>query len=362
MKINELKELIKAKKDEARGLIETDFEKAKTITAEVRTLQEKLNTMLELEEKEVRELQGQRTFETGLAATNKPDEFRSAVAYALGENLTEEERAIVKTTDNAALIPEEILKEIEIKKGYKSLKNLCTVRPVTVSKGTIPVIDMDQNEMLDVLEGDDLVDGTLVSTDVSYNCKNVGLLQQLSTDLVEDAVVEVEGIVKENFVNIAIAKENKKILTVVDTNATKVTATDYTGVELELANTLPANRVGLVILVNPKAYATLKTAKDKQGRSLDLITNINGQEYAFGQCPIYAFDNGIIAKSDPTELYYILDMKEAVHFIERKGITILKDTNIKKMGAPILAVGEKIDVVKGSSRSIKKIQIGTPAV
>lgn len=50
-------------------------------------------------------------------------------------------------------------------------------------------------------------------------------------------------------------------------------------------------------------------------------------------------------------------MKEAVQYIERKGITILKDTNIRKMGAPIIAIGEKMDIVKGSARSVKKILI-----
>ena len=198
------------------------------------------------------------------------NEMRSVVAYALGKasELSDEERAVIKTTDNGALIPEPILKEIEIQKGYKSLKSLCTVRPVTASKGTIPVIDLDQNEMQDVTEGDDLVDGTLVSTEVNYNCTNAGLIQQLTTDLVDDATVEIEGIVRHNFVNIATVKENKKILSTIDTNAKVVEGTSYKDVELELAKALPSNKAGLVLLVNPKAYSVLKTARDKNDRSL----------------------------------------------------------------------------------------------
>ena len=169
MKIEEIREMIKTKKTEARGLLETDIEKAEKITQEVRELQKKLDLALELEEEEKRDLKKQLP-----GKIEKINEMRSAVKYALGKELAEEERAIIKTTDNAVLIPEEILKEIEIKKGYKSLKNLCNVRPVNVSNGTIPIIDLDQDDLKDVLEGDDLVDGTLVSTDVSYKCSNVG--------------------------------------------------------------------------------------------------------------------------------------------------------------------------------------------
>lgn len=356
MKIEELRQEIETKKVEARGLLETDLEKAEKLTEEVRDLQKKLDLALELEEKELRDLQKQNRKDD--VKMEKINEMRSAVKYALGKEMSAEERAIIKTTDNTALIPEEILKEIEVKKGFKSLKNLCNVRTVNTSNGTIPVVDLDQNSLLDVLEGDDLVDGTLVSTDVSYKCSNVGLIQQLTNDLVDDAVVEIEGLVKNNFVNIAAIKENKKILDCVDNNATSVASvTDYNDVEKVVAEALPSNKPNLVILVNPKAYATLACAKDKQGRSLNIITNINGQEYAFG-CPIHAFDNGLVTGTDDKELYYVLDMKEAIQYIERKGITILKDTNIRKMGAPVIAIGEKMDVVKGSARSIKKIVIG----
>lgn len=360
MKIEELRQNIETKTEEVRGFLnENKADEAKKAMEELRGLKDSLKIAEELEEQEKRDLQKQNRKDD--VKMEKINEMRSAVKYALGKEMSKEERAIIKTTDNAALIPEEILKEIEVKKGYKSLKNLCNVRPVNVSKGTIPVIDLDQNSLLDVLEGDDLVDGTLVSTDVSYNCSNVGLIQQLSNDLVDDAVVEIEGLVKNNFVNIAAIKENKKILDCVDKNATSVTTPiDYNDVEKVVAGALPSNKPNLVILANPKAYTTLATAKDKQGRSLNIITNINGQEYAFG-CPIHAFDNGLVDTTDDKELYYVLDMKEAVQYIERKGITILKDTNIKKMGAPIVAIGEKMDVVKGSARSIKKIVIGATA-
>lgn len=355
MTLAELRELYSKLTGEARQLNNAGrIDEAAAKLEERKKVQRQIDIEEELEKSEKRNLKAQQTM------SGEVNEMRSVVAYALGKRseLSDEERAIIKTSDNAALIPEPILKEIEVQKGYKSLKGLCTIRPVTASKGTIPVIDLDQNEMQDVTEGDDLVDGTLVSTEVNYKCINAGLIQQLTTDLIDDATVEIEGIVKHNFVNIATIKENKKILNTVDTNAAVVEGTSYKDVELELAKALPSNKAGLVLLVNPKAYSTLKTARDKNDRSLNLITNINGQEYAFGTCPIHGFDNGLVADTDEKELYYILDMKEAIQFVERKGVTILRDTNIKKMGAPVIAVGEKFDVVKGSARSIKKIVIG----
>ncbi|MCS4463344.1 hypothetical protein JTT01_00140 [Clostridium botulinum] len=50
--------------------------------------------------------------------------------------------------------------------------------------------------MADVAEGEDIVDGTLVTTDVPFKCAKVGLIQSLASETVDDAEVEMEGLVK----------------------------------------------------------------------------------------------------------------------------------------------------------------------
>lgn len=359
MRIEELRQLLEEKKVEARDLIDTDLAKAEEIAKEVREIQRKIELSEQLEEDEKRNLERQRNEEE--RGKNMPvNEMRAIVKSIMGHELTAEERKKVVSSDNAAVLPKQFINQLqEIKKGYGSLKELCDVIPVTKNEGTIPVVDYDQNELADIAEGADIVDGTLVTTDLSYKCKKVGLIQSLSSELVEDAEIEIEGIAKTNFTEISVAKENKKIIDVINKNATVVEATDYTTLEDVMAKALPTVKAGLITLCNVEGYAHLKNMKDKNGRSLNLITTgPDGREYFNGK-PIETFDSSLVELSEgKTKLFFSLNMKEAVKYPERKGVTIARSTEAGFNDDTIkLRILERFDVIKGSVRSIKKIEL-----
>ncbi|GAA0762341.1 phage major capsid protein [Clostridium sartagoforme] len=358
MKIKELRQLLEQKKVEARALAETDLKKAEEVRDEVREIQRKIALLEEIEEEEKRDLEDQRDLNKRNRETTV-NEMRAIVKSVMGEELSQEERATVVSSDNAAVLPKQFINQLqEIKKGYGSLKELCDVIPVTKNEGTIPVVDYDQNELADLAEGEDIVDGTLVTTDLAYKCKKVGLIQSLSSELVDDAEIEIEGIAKTNFTEISVAKENKKIMNVVNTNATIVEATDYTTLEDVMAKALPTVKAGLITLCNVEGYAHLKNMKDKQGRNMNLITTIGDKEYFNGK-PIETFDSSLVTPSEgKTKVYFSLNMKEAVKYPERKGITIARSTEAGFKDDTIkLRILERFDVIKGSIRSVKKIEL-----
>lgn len=359
MNIEELRQLLEEKKVEARGLLDTDLLKAEDVAKEVREIQKKIELLEQLEEDEKRDLERQRNEEK--RGKNMPvNEMRAIVKSVMGKELTAEERKTVVSSDNAAVLPKQFVNQLqEIKKGYGSLKELCDVISVTKNEGTIPVVDYDQNELADIAEGADIVDGTLVTTDLSYKCKKVGLIQSLSSELVEDAEIEIEGIAKTNFTEISVAKENKKIMAIINTNATVVEATDYTTLEDVMAKALPTVKAGLITLCNVEGYAHLKNMKDKNGRSLNLITTgADGREYFNGK-PIVTFDSSLVELTESkTKLFFSLNMKEAVKYLERKGVTIARSTEAGFNDDTIkLRILERFDVIKGSVRSIKKIEL-----
>lgn len=358
MKIKELRQLLEQKKVEARALAETDLKKAEEVRDEVREIQRKIALLEEIEEEEKRDLEDQRDLNKRNKETTV-NEMRAIVKSVMGEELSQEERATVVSSDNSAVLPKQFINQLqEIKKGYGSLKELCDVIPVTKNEGTIPVVDYDQNELADLAEGEDIVDGTLVTTDLAYKCKKVGLIQSLSSELVDDAEIEIEGIAKTNFTEISVAKENKKIMNVVNTNATIVEATDYTTLEDVMAKALPTVKAGLITLCNVEGYAHLKNMKDKQGRNMNLITTIGDKEYFNGK-PIETFDSSLVTPSEgKTKVYFSLNMKEAVKYPERKGITIARSTEAGFKDDTIkLRILERFDVIKGSIRSVKKIEL-----
>lgn len=361
MKIEELRQLKATKVEEVRKLNnENKIEEAEKALEEVRSLDKQIKITEELEADEMRELQQQKAKkeERGdVKKMEKVSEMRALVKAVLKKEMSDEERAVVKTVDNSAVLPDQYINRLEeLRKGYGSLKGLCDVIPVTKNSGTMPVVDLEQNEMKDVLEGDDIVEGALVTTDMDFSVSKVGLLDKLSSEVVEDAEIDIQNTVEKNFMEIAVRKENVRILNAINIGATVVTATDYTALEDVMAKALPAVKAGLVTVCNVEGYALLKNMKDAQKRPMNLITTIGDTEYFNGK-PIITFDSSLLACSEgKTCMFFSLNTKEAIKFFDRKGITIARADKFEN-DTKMIRVLERFDVKAGTTRSIKKIEL-----
>ncbi|MDM1010771.1 phage major capsid protein, HK97 family [Clostridium perfringens] len=361
MGIKELRERYEALKSELREFIEAgDLEKSKAKEKEVKEARELLR-IAEDQEKEDRErILNQKRVKEDRKITRE-EELRAIAAIALkrGSELTDEERGTIVSSGNSAIIPKQFVDDlIEIKKGYGSLKEYCDVIPVTKNEGTVPVIDYDQNELADVVEGQDIVEGNLVTTDVSFKCTKVGLFQKVSSETIDDASIEVDTLIRNNFSEIATTKENKKIIALINKNATVVEeVTDYDAIENAIDSTVPSAKTGVVTLCNSAGYCLLNNKKDNQGRPLNLITvGANGVEY-FHNKPIAQFDDSLVAPTkEKKAVFFVLNFKEAVKFIDRKQITVATGKEIKD-DTDMWSILERIDVVSGSKRTIKKIEL-----
>lgn len=349
-------------KEEARSLNEEGkVDEATAKIEEMRSVRKQIDVIKALEEEEIKDFEEQEEERSRKKETQaeKINEMRSITKHIMGKEMTQEERAVIKTTDNAAILPKQFINDLEeIKKGFGALKGYCDVIPVSKNEGSKPVVDYDQNELAEIAEGADIVDGELVTTDITFKCTKVGLIQTLSSELVEDAEIEIEGIARTNFVEISVAKENKKIMNVVDESATVVEATDYTALEDVMAKALPTVKTNLVTLCNVEGYALLKNMKDKQGRSLNLITTIGNTEVFNGK-PIITFDSSLVTPTEGKKcVFYSLAMKEAVKFFDRKGATIARSTEAGFNNDTVkLRILERLDVKSGSKRSVKKIEL-----
>lgn len=339
------------KKIEAR-----DVTGAKQIKAEIEETRELLKLA---EEQEERELQVMRDKKNKPNDKGTVSEMRSIVKSVMGKELSAEERATVKTVDNSAVLPKEFINKLqEIKKGYGSLREYCDVIPVVKNEGTVPVVDLDQNDMPEVAEGDNIVEGSLVTTDMPFKCAKHGLLQTLTSELVEDAEIEIENICKKNFTEIATRVENTKIINIIKTNAVDASGTEgYEDLETVMDEAVPQVKAGLITLTNAKGYAYLKNKKDAQGRKLGLVTEMNGKYYFNGK-ELVVVDSSLITPAEgKTQIFYSLNMEEAVKITPRKEATVAKSTEAGFADDTVkLRVLERVGVQKGIVRSIKKIE------
>ncbi|MBU3145731.1 phage major capsid protein [Clostridium sp. CF012] len=355
----ELRAALVTLQTETRTLLVTDVTAAETKMVEVRNLQKKIVLMEEIEAEEKRSLEAQKGKKKDKKTeVDEAGEMRAVVKSIMGTEMTTEERATIKSVDNAAVIPKQFINQLqEIKKGFGSVKEYCDIIPVTKNEGTIPVVDLDQNTLPEVVEGDNIIDGTLVTTDLPFKCAKHGLIQTLTSELLDDAEIEIEGLVKKNFTEIVMVAENTKILKIVKDNAAVVTgAINYEDVTKTMDGALPSVRAGLACLTNVAGYVLLKNMKDVNKRSLDLVTEIGGKYYFNGK-ELIVVDDTLLPATALKAVYYVLNFKEAVKFMDRKAVTIARSVEAGFTTDTVkVRILERFAVVKGSVRSIKKIE------
>lgn len=362
-KLLALREELRQKTEEMGKKIEArDLEGAKTIKSEI----EKTKGLISLaEEQETREKEYLKNKQVPIPGTGKKEisEMRSITKLILNNPekypISEEERAVIKTDGNAAVLPKQFIKElIELRTGFGSLRGYCDIIPVTKDEGTMPVIDLAQNELKEIAEGDNIVEGSLVTTDIPFKCSKHGLIQTLSSELVEDAEIQIENVCKKNFTELSARLDNEKILKVVKDNAVAVVGEGYEDLNNIMDKALPSYKHSLITLTNLTGYAYLKNLKDKQDRPLNLVTEKDGKYY-YNSKELLTVDDALLAPTTEgkTKIFYSLSLKEAVKVAERSKITVAKSgeagftTDTTK-----LRVLERVGFVKGVTRSIKKLE------
>lgn len=358
MTITELKEKLEAKKTEIRGFIDAkEADKAETAMKEKRDMEKLIQAQEEIEREEKRDLENQKR---GKENKMESSEMRCLAATVLGV-ATEEERAVIKSSDTGSLIPDQYIAQVQkVQQGFGSLKGYCHVIPVHKNTGSMPVVNMEQGELAEVREGDNIVDGTFATEDMTFTCSKVGIIDTLSSEALDDAEIEIETLIRENFANIATIKENAKIMKVLNDNAVLVDgATDYTAIETVIDTQVPAVKRGLVTFVDINTYAYLKNLKGTDKKPLNLVTvGVDGKEYFHGK-ELVTVDGTLLAPSEGKNYIAIVaNPHEAVKFFERKGISVKKSTEAGFNNDTVkIRILERNDVKAGpTKRSMKKIE------
>ena len=132
--------------------------------------------------------------------------------------------------------------------------------------------------------------------------------------------------------------------------------TDYSDIQMVIDKSVPAVKNGLVTFTNTDGYAYLKNLRDTQNRPLNLVTEVNGKYYFNGK-ELVVVDDTLLTATPSKKIFIVANPKEAVKFIERKGVTIARSTEAGFRDDTVkLRILERLDVIKGATRSIKKIE------
>lgn len=292
--------------------------------------------------------------------TDNKSELRAIAKLLMKKQMEEEERTLVTLSGNGALMPEGYINELIIlRRGFPSLKPYCHVIPVTTNTGRMPVATMGTNKLVKLTSGTAISEGAKATTQISYAVEDFGKIIPIENSLTEDEVVGIiENIITPDFAEGAVSAENDEILKILKAKSIAVDGVaDYVGIENIIDGSLPSVKAGLLTVTNISGYCYLKSQKDAEGRSLNLITVVNGVEHFHGK-PIITLDDTEVIGTEGKNIFYIANLKEVIKFFDRKGLEIAtSDQILFDYNQTAVRAVERFNVQEGSARSAKKVEI-----
>lgn len=363
-KILKLRKKIEELTKEIRGFIDSkDLAKARDKKEELRQVKEELEIEEELYEEEKRILESQAKKKSAITNNRSQDknkELRALVKVALKKNLTEEERALVTVSGNGGVLPEEFINEIEVyRKGFPSLKKYCHVIPVSKKSGKMPAASLGQNVLAKLSSNQPIPEGAMVTDEIAFDIDDFGKFVPIERDLTEDEGVSiVKDVLLPDFAEGSVTSENLEILSIVKENSKEIAdAKSYKDVEKAMNGVVPGAKGGIITITNTTGYCYLKGLEDKQGRNLNLITQIGDVEYFNGK-PIVYLDDEDLKDETAQMIFYIANLKELVKFFDRKQVLIEQSKEfLFNKNQDCLRAIERFDTVKGNERSARCVKI-----
>ncbi|WP_371017389.1 phage major capsid protein [Pseudalkalibacillus sp. JSM 102089] len=326
-KIDELKQSLETIKGEARSLnAEGKVDEAEAKLEEVRSIAKQIKIQEELDADEKRE--AEKKMEKREEVKETTIEMRQLFGKMLqGKSLTEEERALAQSSvlaDGGYLVPKEVKTDInELKRQYKSAKDIVGVLPVGTESGSFQIEDLASMQELVNFDEDNsgLAEQNPKFKNVEYKVANYGAVTPISRSFLQDETANFLTYLNGNFAKKAIRTENSKIFAELKRGKTAEALSDIKSVK-KVINTKvdPIIKDISVIATNQDGFNALDSLEDAQGRGLLQANPANPTEYMILGMPVHVYSNAELASSTgatPKAPMYIGALSEGVKFFDR---------------------------------------------
>lgn len=164
--------------------------------------------------------------------------------------------------------------------------------------------------------------GEITFGSVDFSVKDYGLIVPVSNDLMEDANADVYGVISEQFYRAQVITENLMILAAIDANGAATAVSGWQDILKAINGTDPVGSPEKVIVTNTDGYNYLDTLVDDQGRPILTQALVDNPRRIFRGYEVIQLPNAILATTDNAIPFYVGSLRDAVYFIERKGLTI----------------------------------------
>lgn len=176
----------------------------------------------------------------------------------------------------------------------------------------------------DELPAGGIAKGQITFGAVEWTVKDYGLIVPVSNDLLADAEADVMGVIGEQFYRAQVITENNMILAAIDANGAATTVANWTDILKAVNGTAPVGGTDKVIVTNTDGFNYLDTLVDDQKRPILTQALVDDPRRIFRGYEVIQLPNEILATDSQTGAipFYVGSLKDAVYFIERKGLEI----------------------------------------
>ena len=233
------------------------------------------------------------------------------------------------------LVPVEQLPILrEFRKAYAQLKDYCHVVQANSTSGKWPTLGEESGLLVNFTELDQIQESDFEFGQASYSISDYGDIIPVSNQLIQDANVNILGIVGQRLARKAVNTENSAILGLLSTNLSNPsTISNYKGLTKAINVDLdPIYYANTKIFTNQDGFQWMSELQDAQNRPLLLPDVTAPDTFRFRGKPVVVLPNSVLASSaasGQTPAYapfYIGNMADYVMFFERQGVEIAVST------------------------------------
>lgn len=379
-KLRDMLEKIENKKVEAREfLAQGEREKAKSLLAEIKNLQEEFDIAKELydQEKEVIENKAENQpvvdIKKGLNAF--VNIFRSAVKKETANeedvkiyNMMTEADPVAGVSDGGITVPQDIRTEIkELRRSTDALETLVNVEPVsTLSGSRVIEVNADQVPFDNVDEAADFPDvDTPQFENIAYKVKKKGGILKVTRELLQDTAENIIGYLRRWIVKKSKATRNFLILAQLDASfgGAKTKALDSLDDFKDIFNVAldPAIALSSGVLTNQDGFNWLDKLKDTDGKYvLQPNPTDKTKQLLFGKYPVTVVSNKVLKTTSNKVPFYMGDFKEAITIFDRETLSIEFSTeagDLWKKDLTGVKVRERLDIKTVDEEAVVKGEV-----
>lgn len=349
-RMRELLTQIETKSKEARGYVDKkDTEKAGATMTEIESLQKEY----EIEEKLFKAEQG--------AVPDKPEKAAKVTGFGVitkmiqNKRLDDTEKALITggVSGENSLIPEDVDLAIrELRKQYKSAKDIVTVIPTDTMSGGFNFESGTPAGLADLTDGEEVTTETNPTfVRKSFAIKLKGKLIPISNVLKGVEKAGLMSYINRWFLRNAIITENKAIFDALKLGKTIKVLAGWAALKTSINKDLdPSALIGAKIVTNQTGFDVLDSELDEQGRPILQSNPANPTQKLFQGLSIEVFSDtelpNVVGKAPI--FYGALDA--GAYFIEMKGLEFAtSDQYLFGKNQTALRVIEGFDVIQADT-------------